>query len=230
MGGVLHKTCWVSCKSEIKCRYTVASCWTFYVSYTIMHGSTNINTCEKSNYFSEFLLGRCSQKQSCPYCQGSHRALHEKNNALLISVLHDSEKTTSYFGCPIREKSLVSIWCRGWLDQSHGEQKLKHLCGAQNFLHSEHFPSQTKKSLHRIETEDSLPCSQQPAGCSYSETDITFHDFPSVLRSFLILFYHLSLNLPGIIFPPDPTTKTVHATLFSSHVTKPHPSYSPWLY
>jgi hypothetical protein len=70
-----------------------------------------------------------------------------------------------------REESLLSIWCRGWLDQSRGENQLNHLYGGQKFLHNEHFPGQPKTFLRIIETEDSLPCSQQPAGCSYSETD-----------------------------------------------------------
>jgi len=43
MGGVSLETCWASYKYEIKFWYTVASCWIFYVNYTVMHGSTNIN-------------------------------------------------------------------------------------------------------------------------------------------------------------------------------------------
>jgi hypothetical protein len=42
MGGVSPETCWASYKYEIKPWYTVASCWIFYVNYTVMHGSTNI--------------------------------------------------------------------------------------------------------------------------------------------------------------------------------------------
>jgi len=42
MGGVLPETCWAWCKYEIKFWYIVASCWIFYVNYTMMHGSTNI--------------------------------------------------------------------------------------------------------------------------------------------------------------------------------------------
>ena len=45
MGGVSPETRWVSCKYEIKFWYTVASCWIFYVNYTMMHGSTNIKIC-----------------------------------------------------------------------------------------------------------------------------------------------------------------------------------------
>jgi len=42
MDGVSPETCWASYKYEIKFWYTVASCWIFYVNYTMMHGSTNI--------------------------------------------------------------------------------------------------------------------------------------------------------------------------------------------
>jgi hypothetical protein len=42
MGGVSLETCSASYKYEIKFWYTVASCWIFYVNYTMMHGSTNI--------------------------------------------------------------------------------------------------------------------------------------------------------------------------------------------
>ena len=42
MGGVSPETRWASYKYEIKFWYTVASCWIFFVSYTMMHGSTNI--------------------------------------------------------------------------------------------------------------------------------------------------------------------------------------------
>jgi hypothetical protein len=42
MGGVLPKTCWASYKYEIKFWYNVASCWIFYVNYTMIHGSMNI--------------------------------------------------------------------------------------------------------------------------------------------------------------------------------------------
>ena len=43
MGGVSPETCWASYKYVIiKCWYIVASCWFFYMSFTMMHGSTNI--------------------------------------------------------------------------------------------------------------------------------------------------------------------------------------------
>jgi hypothetical protein len=42
MGGVSPETCGASYKYEIKFGYTVASCWIFFVNYTMMHGSTNI--------------------------------------------------------------------------------------------------------------------------------------------------------------------------------------------
>jgi len=42
MGGVSPKTCWASHKYEIKFWYTLASCWIFFMNYTMIHGSTNI--------------------------------------------------------------------------------------------------------------------------------------------------------------------------------------------
>jgi hypothetical protein len=42
IGGVSPKTCWALYIHEIKFWYTAASCWIFYVNYTMMHGSANI--------------------------------------------------------------------------------------------------------------------------------------------------------------------------------------------
>jgi len=42
MGGVSPETCWASYKYEIKFLCTVASCWIFYVNYTMMHGTMYI--------------------------------------------------------------------------------------------------------------------------------------------------------------------------------------------
>jgi len=42
MGGVSPETCRASYKNEIKFWFIVASCWIFFVNYTMMHGSTNI--------------------------------------------------------------------------------------------------------------------------------------------------------------------------------------------
>ena len=42
MGSVSAETCWASHKYDIKFWYNVASCWIFFVNYTMMHGSTNI--------------------------------------------------------------------------------------------------------------------------------------------------------------------------------------------
>jgi len=40
------KHVWASCKYEIKFWYTVASCWIFFVNYTMMHWSTDIKSTE----------------------------------------------------------------------------------------------------------------------------------------------------------------------------------------
>jgi hypothetical protein len=51
MGGVSLETCSASYKYEIRFGYTVASCWIFYVNYTMMHGSTNIKLCGQTVEF-----------------------------------------------------------------------------------------------------------------------------------------------------------------------------------
>jgi hypothetical protein len=52
IGGVSPETCWASRKYEIKFWYTVASCWIFFVNYTMMQGATNIKwTCLCLFYF-----------------------------------------------------------------------------------------------------------------------------------------------------------------------------------
>jgi hypothetical protein len=62
--------------------------------------------CDKSNYLSaSFYLGYVVKNKTVPIVKG-HTMLCVKNNALIISVLHDSEITTSQFGCPTCERSL----------------------------------------------------------------------------------------------------------------------------
>jgi hypothetical protein len=51
MGGVSPETCWASHKYETKFWYTVASCWIFFVNYTVMHGSTNIKFTNVTVFF-----------------------------------------------------------------------------------------------------------------------------------------------------------------------------------
>jgi len=57
MGGVSPETCWASYKYEIKFSYTIASCWIFYVNYTMMRGSKNI----KFDFIYLFIFWRCVQ-------------------------------------------------------------------------------------------------------------------------------------------------------------------------
>jgi len=63
-----------------------------------------------------------------------------------------------------------------------------------------------------METKGSLPCSQQPATCSYPMTD---QSSPRP-RSFLILPFHLRLFLPSRLFPSGFPTKTLYTHLLSS--------------
>jgi hypothetical protein len=58
MGGVSPATCWASYKYEIKFWYTVESCWIFFVNYTMMHGSTDINTHSEGGEWSVSRTGR----------------------------------------------------------------------------------------------------------------------------------------------------------------------------
>jgi hypothetical protein len=84
-----------------------------------------------------------------------------------------------------REESLLSIWCRGWLDQSHGEKNFNHLCGAQKFLYSEHFPGQSKKISPYYRNWRFITVFTTAPGCSNSETD---KYIPWLRISFEILF------------------------------------------
>jgi len=52
IGGMSPETCWASFKYGIKFWCTVASCWIFYVNYTMMHWSTNIKF--------HFIFSRCA--------------------------------------------------------------------------------------------------------------------------------------------------------------------------
>jgi len=74
-----------------------------------------------------------------------------------------------------------------------------------------------------METESSLPHSQQPVTCPYPEPD---QSSPCPLstwwRSISIFFSQLRLRFPSGLFPPCLPTKTVYAALLSpTHATSP---------
>ena len=74
--------------------------------------------------------------------------------------------------------------------------------------------SYLRNSPHFIEPEISLPYSQKPATCLYSEPDRSsscpLH--PTSWRSFLILSSHICLGVPCGLLPSGFPTKTLYAT------------------
>ena len=78
--------------------------------------------------------------------------------------------------------------------------------------------SQLVNSPHFMEPESSLPPSQVPVTCPYSEPDQTcpcpLH--PPSLRSILILSSHLLLGILSGLVPSGLPTKTLYAPLLSS--------------
>jgi hypothetical protein len=80
-----------------------------------------------------------------------------------------------------------------------------------------------------METEGSLPHSQQPATCHYTEP---YHSssspLPTSWSAILILSSYLCLSLSSGLFPSGFLTKTLHVPLLSRTCYVPHPSHSSW--
>ena len=67
-----------------------------------------------------------------------------------------------------------------------------------------------------METEGSLPHSQEPASCPYPEPEQSrLFSHPISWRPTLILSPHLSFGLPGNLFPSGVPTKTLYTPLLS---------------
>jgi len=74
-----------------------------------------------------------------------------------------------------------------------------------------------------MEPESSLPQSQVPTICPYSQPDqSSLCPHPTSWRSILMFWSHLHLDLPSGLFPSGLTTKTLHAPLLS-------PTRTTWL-
>jgi hypothetical protein len=70
-------------------------------------------------------------------------------------------------------------------------------------------------SQHFMESEGSIPSSQELSTCSYPEPDKSSPHHPISLRSILILCTHLRLGLPSSLFPPGFPTNNLYAFFFS---------------
>jgi hypothetical protein len=65
-----------------------------------------------------------------------------------------------------------------------------------------------------MEPEDSLPCSQESSAGPYPEPDQSNPSHPISLRSTLILFIRLGLDLPSGLFPSGYPINILYAFLF----------------
>jgi hypothetical protein len=68
-----------------------------------------------------------------------------------------------------------------------------------------------------MEPEGSLPCSQESSTgrCPEPDQSSPYHTILFLLRSILILSYHLRLVLPNGLFPSGFPTKILYAPVFS---------------
>jgi hypothetical protein len=84
--------------------------------------------------------------------------------------------------------------------------------GAEPFLRSCQLCSHSRSSQHFIESEGSLPCSQEPSTGPYPEPDQS-NPYHSILsfRSILILSSHLHLGHPIGLFPSGSPTNILYA-------------------
>jgi len=89
MGGVSPETCWASYKFEIKFWCTVASCWIFFVNYTVIHGSTNIkHTLTYTSILFSFIMKLCNTQ------------------ALVINTPFSTETSRLFF----KDRKFLSQW------------------------------------------------------------------------------------------------------------------------
>ena len=63
-------------------------------------------------------------------------------------------------------------------------------------------------------TQSSLPHSQEPVACSYPEPG-KYSPLPLYLKPILVLYSHLSLGLPSVLFPSGFLTKTFYVPVLS---------------
>ena len=89
-------------------------------------------------FVSILLLWRCGQKIKLSLFVKGHTMLCvKKSRPTDLGITRQWDDSFTLRVPKPREESLVSIWCRVWMDHCHGEEKLNHLCGAQRFLQSE---------------------------------------------------------------------------------------------
>jgi hypothetical protein len=94
--------------------------------------------------------------------------------------------------------------------------------------------SATKRTSHdSVESESSLPCSQEPSTGPYPGPyqPSTYHHIPSLLRFILILSIFLRLCLPTGLFSSGFPTNILYAFLFAAFVLQAPPlAWSFYLY
>jgi hypothetical protein len=98
------------------------------------------------------------------------------------------------------------------------------LHGAEPFLRSRQLLSYSRISQHFMESEGSLPCSQEPSTGPYPEPD---QSTPWSLRSVLTLSTHPRLGLPSGLFWFS-HQYSVYIPLFPHTCYMPCPSHPPW--
>jgi hypothetical protein len=105
---------------------------------------------------------------------------------------------------------------------------INSLYGTDSFLRSQQSLIQSKNSQRCMETEGSLPCSQEPATGLYPESDESGPSLHLIsLRLHFNIIIHQRLSLPSGFFPSGFPTITLYARFYRA-CYKPCPSHPRW--
>jgi hypothetical protein len=164
---------------------------TEFIAWSIASKSGTINEHEEESG-RRFIQGASST--FAWRCERNRKKLIHENR----SVLRDLNPRPPKYEAGV----LFSCWLRtGAEHYSRGHQLLGHSIVSQHFM----------------ESEDSIPNSQELSTFSYSESDQSSpqHPHPTSPISILILSTHLRLGLPSGLFPSGFPTNNLYAFLFS---------------